>query len=70
MKMKHNELQAMQFYRIKFGDRFFFTHNNQAGSFNAAQLENIRKRTYGDIMCENSKLDMTTANVFRTASNK
>lgn len=58
----------MQFYRTKYGDRFFFTHSNQAGSFSPEQLNNLRKRTLGDIICENSDLDMTNENVFRTPS--
>jgi peroxidase len=59
-----NCLKAEQFSRLKKGDRFFFTHQNQAGSFSLTQMRNIRRRTLGDIMCENSGLDMTTANVF------
>ncbi|ODM94302.1 Peroxidasin [Orchesella cincta] len=63
-----NCLKAMQFYRSKYGDRYFFTHGNQAGSFSRAQIQHIRKRTLSDIMCENSDLDMATVNVFRVPS--
>jgi len=57
-------LKALQFQRLKKGDRFFFTHSNQAGSFRLAQMQHIRRRTLGDIICENSNQEMTPRNVF------
>ncbi len=60
-----NCLKALQFARTKFGDRFFFTHSNQPGSFTPEQLREIRKRTFGDIICQNSNVEMTTKNVFK-----
>ncbi|CAG2115382.1 unnamed protein product, partial [Medioppia subpectinata] len=36
---------GIQYYHIKFGDRYYYEHGNQAGSFNLAQLNNIRKGT-------------------------
>lgn len=60
-----NCLKALQFARTRFGDRFFFTHGNQPGSFTLEQLREIRKRTFGDIICQNSAVEMTTKNVFK-----
>jgi len=59
-----NCLMAVQFARLKFGDRYFFTHASQAGSFSSTQLSNLRSRTLGDIICENSQQVQTQRNVF------
>lgn len=63
-----NCLKALQFARAKFGDRFYFTHQNQPGSFTEEQMREIRKRTFGDIICQNSVVEMTTRNVFKMPS--
>jgi peroxidase len=63
-------LMGKQFERLKYGDRFFFTHANQTGSFNDEQYTNLRKRTFGDIICDNSDLEETGINVFLQASTK
>jgi peroxidase len=63
-----NCLKALQFTRTKFGDRFFFTHSGQAGSFSPEQVREIRKRTLGDIICSNSAVESTTRNVFKMPS--
>ncbi|OXA57165.1 peroxidasin homolog [Folsomia candida] len=63
-----NCLKAKQFKMLKYGDRFFFTHRNQAGSFTARQIQSIRRRTLGDVICENSDIERTTVNVFNIAS--
>jgi peroxidase len=65
-----NCLKALQFARVKFGDRFFFTHANQPGSFTPQQIREIRKRTFGDIICQNSNVEMTTKNVFKMPGDK
>jgi len=59
-------LMGIQFQRLKYGDRFFFTHSDQTGSFTQVQLQALRKRTLGDIICENSNLEGTSPNVFKT----
>lgn len=51
---------ARNFRRVLYGDRFFFTHANQAGSFTANQRANIRQRTLGGIMCDNSAPTVTS----------
>ena len=42
-----------QFERLKFGDRFFYDHANQAGSFKSSQLKEIKKTTLAGIICNN-----------------
>lgn len=48
-----NCLKGMQYQFIREGDRFFFTHTDQAGSFTANQIEAIKTRTLRDIICDN-----------------
>ncbi|CAL8121178.1 unnamed protein product [Orchesella dallaii] len=58
-------IQGIQFQRLMKGDRFFFTHGNDTGvSFTPGQLGALRRRTLGDIICENSQLRETARNVF------
>ena len=59
-----NCIKSMQFKKLMDGDRFFFTHKDQAGSFTTAQLNQLRKRTLRDIICENTDLSKTRGNVF------
>ena len=47
---------ARQFSALKTGDRFFFTHRGQAGSFNQEQLRQIRSRKLTDIICQNTDI--------------
>ncbi|XP_075676001.1 salivary peroxidase/catechol oxidase-like isoform X2 [Dermatophagoides pteronyssinus] len=35
-------INGIQFYNFKYGDRFYFEHGYQSGSFNEEQLDNIR----------------------------
>ena len=39
-----NCIKALQFKKLMDGDRFFFTHKEQTGSFTPTQLKEIRKR--------------------------
>ena len=50
---------ARQFSALKTGDRFFFTHKDQAGSFNQEQLRQIRSRRLSDIICQNTDISST-----------
>jgi peroxidase len=36
---------GIQYYHLKFGDRYYYEHGGQSGSFSLAQLDNIRKTT-------------------------
>jgi len=47
-------IQALQWRRLMVGDRFFFTHSGQAGSFTSSQLTVLRGRSLRDIICQNS----------------
>jgi len=59
-----NCIKGIQFDRLKSGDRMFFTHGTQVGTFTPVQVRQIRARTLGDIICENSQQVETTRNVF------
>ena len=50
---------AKQFSALKTGDRFFFTHNDQKGTFDLEQLSEIRKITLRDIICQNTDIEST-----------
>lgn len=52
---------ARQFQRLYKGDRYFFTHGGQIGSFRSTQLATIRPRTFGSLMCDNSQPTITDA---------
>jgi len=64
------KLKAFQFRRLKYGDRHFHTHKNEAGKFTNAQKFQLRARTLGDIICENSQQIQTQKNVFVVQSNR
>ena len=59
-----NCIKAKQFAAIKTGDRFFFTHQDQVGSFTRTQLRQIRSRRLRDIICQNTDISSARANVF------
>jgi len=63
-----NCIKALQFKKLMDGDRFFFTHKDQTGSFTPTQLEEIRKRRLSDILCENTGISRMRGNVFLDAS--
>ncbi|KAI2808591.1 hypothetical protein BLOT_006536 [Blomia tropicalis] len=53
-----------QFRRIKNGDRFWYENPNQAGSFTAAQLAQIKQATISRIFCDNSNVELMQLNAF------
>ena len=59
-----NCIKARQFKALKDGDRFFFTHKNQAGSFTSKQLKEVRGRRLREIICDNTDITSTRENVF------
>lgn len=62
-------IQANQFRHSKFGDRFYYEHGNQAGSFTPQQLQEIRKTSLAKIICDNSDgITSIPINVFRHES--
>lgn len=46
---------GIQYYHVKFGDRYYYEHGGQSGSFNLAQLDNIRSTTtMARLLCRSS----------------
>ncbi|XP_050037572.1 salivary peroxidase/catechol oxidase-like [Dermacentor andersoni] len=46
---------ARVFYGLKFGDRFYYEHGDQSGSFTKEQLQSIRNVTLASVFCQNIK---------------
>lgn len=44
-------LVAEQFYRLRYGDRFFYTHRNSPSKFTSAQLAEIKQMNYAKLIC-------------------
>ncbi|KAM7282136.1 putative peroxinectin [Ixodes scapularis] len=60
---------GIQFWRLKYGDRYYFEHGGQAGSFTPAQLTELRRTTLSKIICDNSIGHQSAQRyVFRTIS--
>jgi len=46
---------GIQYYHLKFGDRYFYSHGYQAGSFTPDQLLNIKETaSFTNLICKNS----------------
>merc|ERR1712203_1121426 len=58
-QMKYN-----QFLKSKNGDRFFFTHKNQAGSFTRNGREKLIDRTLAGVICDNTAITAVPKNAF------
>ncbi|GIY61758.1 chorion peroxidase [Caerostris darwini] len=63
-------IMGIQMYHLKYGDRFYFEHGGQAGSFSAAQLREIKKVTLGKLMCQNTGIEDIQPNVMLYPSNR
>lgn len=47
---------GIQFHNVKYGDRFFYEHGRQIGSFKLEQLNEIKTKTsLASILCKNTK---------------
>ncbi|XP_054717391.1 chorion peroxidase-like [Uloborus diversus] len=55
---------GIQFYHLKYGDRFFFEHGGQAGSFSPDQLREIRRTTLANLICQNTQIQQIQRNAF------
>ena len=53
------------FARMRFGDRFFYDNENQAGSFTEDQLNQIRRTSLARIICDNTKIEEIQPMAFR-----
>ena len=44
---------GIQYYHLKFGDRYFYSHGYQAGSFTPEQLLNIKESaSFANLLCK------------------
>ena len=60
-----------QFRRLKDGDRYFFTHtkgSNHVRGVGTHTKSSVRKRTLGDIICDNTDVEQTQKQVMREVS--
>jgi peroxidase len=56
-------LNGIQFHHWKYGDRFFFEHGGEAGSFKIEQLNNIRQvSSLANLLCKTTDFDYVQAN--------
>ena len=60
-----NAIKVKQFKALMDGDRFFFTHKDQPGSFSRTAQEHIMDRKLSDILCDNTSLDRVPSNAFQ-----
>ncbi|KAF8795749.1 Peroxidase like protein [Argiope bruennichi] len=61
---------GQQYKRIKFGDRYWFEHGNQAGSFTPEQLLEIKRTTLARILCETTRIRKIQMQPFRPPSSE
>lgn len=60
---------ALQFHNVKYGDRFFYEHENQVGSFKIEQLNEIKMKTsFAGLICKNTKLKKALLDPLRLMS--
>lgn len=60
---------GIQMFNLKYGDRFWFEHGNQVGSFTPNQLQELRKTNLAKLICANSdNISIIQKNVFRGES--
>lgn len=61
---------AEQFRRLKYGDRFFFTHTGEDHSFTTMAISEVRKRRLSDIICDNTKITKVISKAFIPSSSE
>lgn len=59
---------GQQYHKLKFGDRYWFEHENQAGSFTPEQLVEIKKMSVSRILCETTRVMKIQREVFKPPS--
>ncbi|KAG8176701.1 hypothetical protein JTE90_003837 [Oedothorax gibbosus] len=59
-----------QFHNLKFGDRFYFEHANQAGSFTFQQVQQLREMSLSKIICLNTNVKQIPLNAMLFNSRK
>ena len=65
-----NAIKVRQFKSLIDGDRFFFTHKDQPGSFTEDAQEEIMQRKLSDILCQNTVLEKIPQNAFQIHDEK
>lgn len=63
-----NCLIAHQLHNIKYGDRYFFSHNRGEQGFNHKQIAAIHGFTLSHLMCETTKLEQMQVDALRVPS--
>lgn len=61
-------INGIQYYHLKFGDRYYFEHANQAGSFTPIQLAEIKRSTLTRYLCKTSGVEALPAQAFLKVS--
>lgn len=62
-------INGIQYYHIKYGDRYYFEHGGQAGSFSPVQLDEIRRTTLARFLCRTAYIPQVPYYAFMQASN-
>ncbi|XP_072950076.1 salivary peroxidase/catechol oxidase-like [Epargyreus clarus] len=57
-----------QLWRTRTGDRYFYTHTDEAGSFTKRQLAELRRGSLARLLCDNTGVTRVQKDVFRTPS--
>ncbi|KAM3967062.1 salivary peroxidase/catechol oxidase isoform 2-T2 [Aphomia sociella] len=57
-----------QFWRTRAGDRYFYTHTDEAGSFSKRQLSEIKRASLSRLLCDNAGFTTVQRDVFQTPS--
>lgn len=57
-------VNGIQYYHLKFGDRYYFEHANQAGSFSPLQLDEIRRSTLARLVCRTAHVQQVPQYAF------
>ncbi|XP_039750758.1 peroxidase-like [Pararge aegeria] len=57
-----------QLWRTRNGDRYFYTHTSEAGSFSKKQLTELRRTSLARLLCDNTDISSVQKNVFQPPS--
>lgn len=61
-------VNGIQYYHLKFGDRYYFEHGGQSGSFNPVQLDEIKRTTLARLLCRTANIKEVPQYAFLSAS--
>ncbi|KAL4707269.1 hypothetical protein ACJJTC_019807 [Scirpophaga incertulas] len=57
-----------QLWRTRSGDRYFYTHTDEAGSFTKRQLVEIKRASLARLFCDNAAVTAIQRDVFQPPS--